>query len=152
MHLGETSGRPRRSSGSPSARDQAQGPIYSSSNPWANAQGFVSIYTFTQIPIACHFVPHTAYWWNTLNLILHFNTTIQSFKTQPKRVRDLVDELEALVSVLESLTHTMKIEPDAHLSALKLPIQWYRNTCEDFLQELQKYYQRSGNDRISFRD
>ncbi|KAF1971900.1 hypothetical protein BU23DRAFT_555432 [Bimuria novae-zelandiae CBS 107.79] len=79
-------------------------------------------------------------------------TTFQSFKTQPKRVPDLVDELEALVGVSESLTDVMKSEPDAHLSALELPLRRCGNACGEFLQELQSCCQRSGNDRRSFRD
>lgn len=79
-------------------------------------------------------------------------TAIQSFKTHPKRVRDLVDELQALTGVLESLSDTVRSDPDLKLSALELPLQRCGNACKEFLQELEKYCSRSGSDRQSFRD
>jgi hypothetical protein len=78
--------------------------------------------------------------------------TIQSFKTQPKRVRDLIEELEELISVLESLSNTMKLHTDVDLPALSLPLQRCSSACDEFLQELQKCCSRSGGDRQSFRD
>jgi hypothetical protein len=83
---------------------------------------------------------------------LTLHTTIQSFKTHPKRVRDLINELETLSSVLESLTDTIKSDTGANLSALDLPLQRCGNACNEFLQELQKCCSRSGGDRQSFRD
>jgi hypothetical protein len=83
---------------------------------------------------------------------LTLHTTIQSFKTHPKRVRDLINELETLSSVLESLTDTIKSDTGADLSALDLPLQRCGNACNEFLQELQKCCSRSGGDRQSFRD
>jgi hypothetical protein len=83
---------------------------------------------------------------------LALHTTIQSFKTHPKRVRDLIEELEALIGVLESLTETLKSDSNVKLSTLDLPIQRCGKACNEFLQELQKCYSRSGNDRTSFRD
>lgn len=79
-------------------------------------------------------------------------TTIHSFKTQPKRVRDLVDELQALTGVLESLSDTARSDPDLKLPALELPLQRCGNACKEFLLELEKCCSRSGNDRQSFRD
>ncbi|KAF2622113.1 hypothetical protein BU25DRAFT_326195, partial [Macroventuria anomochaeta] len=79
-------------------------------------------------------------------------TTIQSFKTHPKRVRDLIEELEALISVLESLSDTMRLHTDVDLPALDLPLRRCGSACEEFLQELQKCCSRSGGDRQSFRD
>jgi hypothetical protein len=83
---------------------------------------------------------------------LTLHTTIQSFKAHPKRVRDLINELETLSSVLESLTDTIKSDTGANLSALDLPLQRCGNACNEFLQELQKCCSRSGGDRQSFRD
>jgi hypothetical protein len=79
-------------------------------------------------------------------------TSIQSFKTHPKRVRDLIEELEALIGVLESLTETIRSDTDVNLSALDLPLRRCGNACEEFLQEIQKCCSRSGTDRQSFRD
>jgi hypothetical protein len=79
-------------------------------------------------------------------------TTIQSFRTQPKRVRDLLEELNALISVLESLDDTMRSNENVDLSALGLPLQQCSNACDEFLQEIQKCCSRSGSDHQSFRD
>ncbi|KAI1676296.1 Helo-N domain containing protein [Pyrenophora tritici-repentis] len=78
--------------------------------------------------------------------------TIQSFKTHPKRVRNLIDELEALISVLESLSDTMKLYKDVDIPTLDLPLRRCSSACDEFLQELHKCCARSGGDRQSFRD
>jgi hypothetical protein len=83
---------------------------------------------------------------------LALHTTIRSFKAHPKRVRDLVNELETLSSVLESLTDTIKSDTGVDLSALELPLQRCGDACNEFLQELQKCCSRSGGDKQSFRD
>jgi hypothetical protein len=83
---------------------------------------------------------------------LTLHTTIRSFKAHPKRVRDLVNELETLSSVLESLTDTIKSDTGVDLSALELPLQRCGDACNEFLQELQKCCSRSGGDKQSFRD
>lgn len=79
-------------------------------------------------------------------------TTIQSFKNHPRRVRDLLEELEALIGVLESLNDTMRLHTDVDLAALDLPLRRCGSACDEFLQELQKCCSRSGGDRHSFRD
>lgn len=83
---------------------------------------------------------------------LTLHSTIQSFKTHTKRVRDLVQELETLIGVLESLTDTVETNKDVDLSVLDLPLQRCGNACNEFLQELQKCCARSGGDKQSFRD
>jgi hypothetical protein len=83
---------------------------------------------------------------------LTLHTTIQSIKNHPKRVRDLINELEDLLGVLESLTDTVKSDKDVNLTALDLPMQRCGNACNEFLQELQKCCSRSGGDKQSFRD
>jgi hypothetical protein len=83
---------------------------------------------------------------------LTLHKTIQSFKSHPKRVRDLADELEALIGVLESLTETIGSDTDVNLSALDLPLRRCGTACGEFLQELQKCCARSGGDKTSFRD
>lgn len=79
-------------------------------------------------------------------------STIQSFKTHPKRVRDLVQQLRALISVLELLIDTVNSNTDTNLSVLNLPLQRCGNACNEFLQELLRCYSRSGGDKQSFRD
>jgi hypothetical protein len=78
--------------------------------------------------------------------------TIQSFQHHPKRVRDLKEELEALIAVLGSLTETVGATTDADLSALDLPLLRCGNACQEFEQEILKCSSRSGGSRTSFRD
>lgn len=86
------------------------------------------------------------------NSCLTLHSTIQSFKNHPKRVRDLIEELEALINVLESLGDTMRSHTDTDLPALDLPLRRCGSACDEFLRELQNCCSRSGSDRQSFRD
>ena len=63
-----------------------------------------------------------------------------------------MEELKALISVLESLSDTMRSHPDIDIPALDLPLQRCGGACEEFLLELQRCCSRSGGDRKSFRD
>jgi hypothetical protein len=83
-------------------------------------------------------------------LVLH--TRIQSFKPHPRGVRNLVGELEALISVLELLSDTIKSDTDVDLSALNLLLQRCGSACNEFLQELEKCYLQSGVVQHSFRN
>ncbi|CAM1503502.1 Fc.00g010930.m01.CDS01 [Cosmosporella sp. VM-42] len=78
--------------------------------------------------------------------------TIQSFRFQPKRVRDLMGELEALHVVLQMLTETLSRATDTDLSALEIPLRRCSDACKEFEKELLKCCSRSGGDRTSFRD
>jgi hypothetical protein len=78
--------------------------------------------------------------------------TIKSFKVHPTRVRNLEEELEALTTVLRSLTETVNANTGVQLSALELPLLRCGNACKDFEQEIIKCSSRSGGNRTSFRD
>ena len=78
--------------------------------------------------------------------------TVESFQNNPKRVRDLKDELGTLGGVLGSLTETVSAITDVDLSALDLPLLRCGNACQEFEQELIKCSSRSGGNRTSFRD
>lgn len=78
--------------------------------------------------------------------------TIQSFQTHPKRVRDLTEELEALIGVLQSLTDTVRSTTDVEFSALELPLLQCGKACKEFEQELLRCSSRTGGNRTSFRD
>lgn len=78
--------------------------------------------------------------------------TIQGIRTQPKRVRDLANELSAVSEVLHSLTETIGNAPGDDLSALELPLRRCDEACKEFEQELLRCSSRSGGDRASFRD
>lgn len=78
--------------------------------------------------------------------------TIKSFQSHPKRVRDLLQELEALAEVLTSLTEICEVNTDLRLTPLELPLKQCGNACKDFEKELQKCSSRSSSTRTSFRD
>lgn len=80
------------------------------------------------------------------------SNTIKSFQSHPKRVRDLIEELEALSGVLGPLSETVSATTDVDLSTLDLPLLRCGNACKEFEQELLKYSSRSGGSRTSFRD
>jgi hypothetical protein len=78
--------------------------------------------------------------------------TVQSFQSHLTRVRDLLEELEALSGVLGSLTETVGATADIELSALNLPLLRCGKACKEFEQEIIKCSSRSGGNRTSFRD
>lgn len=87
-----------------------------------------------------------------LEASIKLSETIQSFKTHQKRVRDLLEELEALSGVLGPLTEIANGAIDVDLSALNLPLLRCGTACKEFEQELEKCVARSGRNRTSFRD
>lgn len=78
--------------------------------------------------------------------------TVESFRSHPKRVRDLLSELEALSAVLAPLIELIQANSDVNLSLLNLPLLQCGNVCEGFQQEVLKCAGRSANNRASFRD
>ncbi|KAF4179090.1 hypothetical protein CNMCM7927_002145 [Aspergillus lentulus] len=78
--------------------------------------------------------------------------TVNSFRSHPKRVRDLLGELEALSAVLAPLIDLMKSNSDADLSVLELPLFRWGNVCKEFQQEVLRCMSRSDGNRTSFRD
>lgn len=77
--------------------------------------------------------------------------TIQNFKVRTRRVRDLVEELEALKGVLSRLNDTIQAA-DVNLTTLGLPLLRCGNACKEFEQELLKSSSRSSGDWTHFRD
>jgi hypothetical protein len=84
------------------------------------------------------------------SITLH--NTIKSFKVHPIRVRNLLEQLEALSGVLQSLTETVTAAVDVDLSELELPLLRCGTACKEFGEELVKCSSRSGGTRASFRD
>lgn len=78
--------------------------------------------------------------------------TIKNFSSHPKRVRDLLDELEALIEVLGPLNDTIKTTAGSDLLELNLPLKRCGDACNDFEREIMKYLSRSGGSQTSFRD
>ncbi|PIG88198.1 hypothetical protein AARAC_010708 [Aspergillus arachidicola] len=77
--------------------------------------------------------------------------TVNSFRSHTKRVRDLIEELEALSGVLAPLQELLDTTTHENLSALELPLRRCGNACSEFEQEIIKCSSRSAN-RTSFRD
>ncbi|KAJ5223231.1 hypothetical protein N7468_007773 [Penicillium chermesinum] len=78
--------------------------------------------------------------------------TVESFRSHPKRVRDLLIELDALSAVLAHLVELVQSNPDVNLSLLNLPLLRCGDICKGFQQELMKYAARSTSNHTSFRD
>ncbi|KAK3300601.1 uncharacterized protein B0H64DRAFT_381294 [Chaetomium fimeti] len=78
--------------------------------------------------------------------------TVQSYRSHPKNVRDLKDELEALAGVLQALSETVKQNKDTDFTALKLPLLRCGNACGEFGEALAHCSSRSGGSKTSFRD
>jgi hypothetical protein len=77
--------------------------------------------------------------------------TVDSFRSHPKRVRDLLGELEALSAVLAPLVDLVQSTSEVDLSVLDLPLLRCGNACKEFQQELLRCASRSDSNRTSFR-
>ena len=77
---------------------------------------------------------------------------IEGFRSHPKNVRDLKEELEALAAVLQSLSETVEKHRDTDLTPLKLPLLRCGKACREFEDAVAKCSSRSGGSRTSFRD
>ncbi|KAH7304102.1 hypothetical protein B0I35DRAFT_363814 [Stachybotrys elegans] len=77
---------------------------------------------------------------------------IQSFKTLPRQVRELLTELSGLTLVLQRLSETGDLGLDVDLAAVRLTLEQCKQACDDVTTELRTYYSQSGLDRASFRD
>lgn len=78
--------------------------------------------------------------------------TVDSFRSHPKRVRDLLSELGALSDVLNGLIDLVQSRSGVDLSILDLPLLRCGNVCKEFQQEVLQYVSQSNNSRTSFRD
>lgn len=78
--------------------------------------------------------------------------TVESYRSHSKKVRDLKEELEALASVLQTLSETVEKTKDTKFTALELPLLRCGNACKEFKDVITKCSARSGGSRTSFRD
>ena len=72
----------------------------------------------------------------TLQATTTLYSTVQSFQSHNKRVRDLLEELEALGSVLQPLSELIQNTTDGKLSLLDRPLLRCGKACHEFEQEL----------------
>lgn len=77
--------------------------------------------------------------------------TVNSFRSHSKRVCELLEELEALSSVLAPLVDLVNSTSDIDLSVLDLPLLRCGNACKEFQEELLRCASRSNSNRTSFR-
>lgn len=78
--------------------------------------------------------------------------TVNSYRSHPKNVRDLKEELEALGVVLRALSETVEKTKVTDFTALKLPLFRCGNACKEFDEVIAKCSSRSDGSRTSFRD
>ncbi|KAL2128248.1 hypothetical protein VTI74DRAFT_9451 [Chaetomium olivicolor] len=78
--------------------------------------------------------------------------TVKSYRSHPKNVRELKDELEALAAVLRALSETVEQNKNTDFTALKLPLLRCGNACKEFDEVIAKCSSRSDGSRTSFRD
>ena len=76
---------------------------------------------------------------------------VRGFQTSRKSIIRLLEELEALNEILESL-HDVVANTNADLTALKLPLLRCGKGCKDFEEVIIKCTARSGGSKTSFRD
>jgi hypothetical protein len=77
---------------------------------------------------------------------------VKSFQSHKRRIRTLLEELEALVRVLNSLIETINATPGIDFSTLELPLRRCSNACKDFGKEISKYSSRSSSNHTSLLD
>ena len=88
----------------------------------------------------------------TLKSCVVLYQTIESYRSHPKNVRDLKQELEALTGVLQALSETVERNQAVDFAALKLPLLRCGNACKEFDEVIAKCTSRSGGSKTSFRD
>ncbi|MCJ1476205.1 hypothetical protein MMC13_004871 [Lambiella insularis] len=77
---------------------------------------------------------------------------VQSFRDHPKRVRDLIEEIKALIDVLGPLVERLQSTPDTDLLALKHPLLRCGAACKGLEEEILKRFSRTLDGRTSIRD
>ena len=74
---------------------------------------------------------------------------VKSLQSHKRRVRSLVEELEALVKVLNSLFETIDSNPGIDFSTLELPLRRCGDACVDFGTEISKYTSRTSSNHTN---
>lgn len=79
-------------------------------------------------------------------------TEIQSFRSQPQRVREILTRLLGLHFAQQNPSETGDLSLSGDLSTLKLTLEQCREACDDVKTELLPYCSRLGVDHTSFCD
>jgi hypothetical protein len=87
-----------------------------------------------------------------LNSSLALYETVVRFQSLPKNVRDLLQELEILIAVLDVLDKLVQTTAQEDLTLLDLPLKQCGSACQDFEQEITKLFSKYGKNQISFHD
>jgi hypothetical protein len=76
---------------------------------------------------------------------------VESFQNNRRAIRELIEKLEALDGVLQSL-HQEAANGNADLTGLELPLVRCGKVCRDFEAVITKCTAHSGGSRTTFRD
>lgn len=82
---------------------------------------------------------------------INLYTTVQSYQSHPKQVRELLDEIQALTDVLGPLTDTVSANTDVDLSALEFPLRQCGNACTELKKEINKCLPKPDSGKTSLR-
>lgn len=77
--------------------------------------------------------------------------TLDEYRNQSRNARDLNQELEALVGILQTLQDAAE-QGDNGLASLELPLLRCGQACQEFTTIVKQCTSRSGKDKTSFRD
>jgi hypothetical protein len=77
--------------------------------------------------------------------------TVKGFNSHQRNVRNLREELEAIIQILKSLSDAVA-EPEADFAALKLPLLRCGNACKEFEAVINKCVENYGGSRTTFQD
>lgn len=78
--------------------------------------------------------------------------TFKSFHVHTTQVRNLVEELESLGYILQSLTESINITTEINFSAVKLPLLRCSNACKEFEDVIRGISSSSSGSQLSIRD
>ncbi|KAJ4248149.1 hypothetical protein NW762_012919 [Fusarium torreyae] len=84
--------------------------------------------------------------------VVKVQETVESFRSHPRLIRELLNELGGLKKLLEELSRAPHIDAEVDLSALQITLEQCSRACDKFETELVTYIARSSHDRASFRD
>ncbi|KAF4447926.1 putative pathogenicity protein CRX2 [Fusarium austroafricanum] len=84
--------------------------------------------------------------------VIKVKETVESFRSLPRQLRDLLSELADLSTVLQELCQAPQGDVAVDLSALKVTLEQCSRSCGEFERELKAFSSRSSPDRASFKD